>query len=92
VGQVHFAQRGRFHVVDFWLKNAFMLDVLTEELKAEYLATQTLEGWRAGAVAMARKQETADIEWLTARLRWGSLRGLRPESCQSATVKGFGCR
>jgi hypothetical protein len=34
-----------------------MLEVLTEELKAEYLATQTLEAWRAGAAAMARKQQ-----------------------------------
>ena len=49
-------QRGRFHVVEFWLENAVMLEVLTEELKAEYLATQTLEAWRAGAAAMARKQ------------------------------------
>ena len=51
-----FAQRGRFHVVEFWLENAVMLEVITEELKHEYLATQTLEAWRAGAAAMARAQ------------------------------------
>lgn len=51
-----FAQRGRFHVVEFWLENAVMLEVLTENLKSEYLATQSLEAWRAGSAAMARNQ------------------------------------
>lgn len=51
-----YAQRGRFHVVEFWLENAIMLEVLTEDLKQEYLATQTLEAWRAGVAAVARNQ------------------------------------
>lgn len=51
-----FAQRGTFHVVEFWLENAVMLEVLPEPLKQEYLATQTLDNWRRGAAAMARRQ------------------------------------
>jgi hypothetical protein len=50
------AQRGRFHVVEFWLENVVMLEVLPEDFKQEYLASQTLEGWRAGAAALARRQ------------------------------------
>jgi hypothetical protein len=51
-----FARRGRFHVVELWLENAVMLEVLTEELKREYLAASTPEAWHAGEAAMARKQ------------------------------------
>lgn len=51
-----FAQRGNFHVVEFWLENAVMLEVLPEELTKEYLATQTLENWRKGTAAMSRNQ------------------------------------
>lgn len=50
------AQRGRFHVVEFWLENAVMLEVLTEDFTKQYLATQTLEAWRGGVAAMARNQ------------------------------------
>jgi len=50
------AQRGRFHVIELWLENAVMLEVLPDDFKQEYLASQTLEGWRAGAAALARKQ------------------------------------
>jgi len=48
------AQRGRFHVVELWLENAVMLEVLPEPFKQEYLATQTLDQWRAGVGAMER--------------------------------------
>ncbi len=56
-----FAQRGRFHVVEFWLENAVMLEVLTEELKQEYLATQTIEAWRAGVAANERRVDRPDL-------------------------------
>lgn len=52
-----YAQRGKFHVVEFWLENTVMLEVLPEPLKQEYLATQTLEAWRAGAAAQSRQGE-----------------------------------
>ena len=53
------AQRGRFHVVEVWLENAVMLEAMPEPLKQEYLATQTLDQWRAGVAAMERKQGQA---------------------------------
>lgn len=51
-----YARRGQFHVVEFWLENAVMLEVLTEELAQEYRGSQTLETWRHGTAAMARRQ------------------------------------
>jgi hypothetical protein len=29
---------GCFHVIEFWVENAFLLEVLTQEMQAEYLA------------------------------------------------------
>ena len=48
------AHRGNFHVVEFWLEDTVMLEVLPDDFKREYLATQTLEAWRAGIAAHAR--------------------------------------
>lgn len=38
---------GAFGVVEFWLEDATMLELLTADMQAEYLATMTPEGWRA---------------------------------------------
>ena len=35
-----------FGVIEFWVENSFMLEVLTPEMQAEYLATMTIDGWR----------------------------------------------
>lgn len=50
-----YAQRGKFHVVEFWLENIVMLEVLPEALKREYLASQTLDAWRTGTAALLRR-------------------------------------
>jgi hypothetical protein len=41
---------GMFGVVELWLEDTTMLELLTAEMQAEYLATMTPEGWR-GALA-----------------------------------------
>jgi hypothetical protein len=53
------AQRGRFHVVEMWLENAVMLEVLPDAFQQEYLASQTLENWRTGVAATSRRQPPA---------------------------------
>lgn len=36
-----------FGVIEFWIENSVMLEVLTPEMQQEYLDTMTLEKWRA---------------------------------------------
>lgn len=38
---------GAFGVLELWLEGTRMIEVLTPEMQAEYLATMTLAGWRA---------------------------------------------
>ena len=38
---------GVFGVIEFWVENRFMIEVLTAEMQAEYLAAATPEAWRA---------------------------------------------
>ena len=38
---------GVFGVIEFWLENSTMLEVLTEEMQADYLNRVTIDGWRA---------------------------------------------
>lgn len=38
---------GIFHVIEFWVENCFMLEVLTDEMQAEYVSRITIDGWRA---------------------------------------------
>jgi hypothetical protein len=45
--------RGPFRVIEVWIEGAFMLEVLTKEMQAEYLAAFTLEGWEAFLAAGA---------------------------------------
>jgi hypothetical protein len=49
--------RGPFHVVELWVEGRFMIEVLTPEMQAEYLANFDLEGYErflaAGLAAAA---------------------------------------
>lgn len=38
---------GVFGVIEFWVENRFMIEVLTAEMQAEYLAAATPQAWRA---------------------------------------------
>ncbi len=49
---VRYAQRGLFGVVELWLENNILLEVLTPELQARYLETQTVENWRRAVAAI----------------------------------------
>jgi hypothetical protein len=40
-------QRGPFRVIEYWVDNALMLEMLTPEMQAEYQRSVTPEGWRA---------------------------------------------
>lgn len=42
-----------FHVIEFWIEDCFMLEVLTTEMQAEYTARVTIPGWRAMLAAGA---------------------------------------
>lgn len=42
---------GRFHVIEFWIENRIMIEVLTAEMQAEYLSAMTPADWRAMADA-----------------------------------------
>lgn len=37
---------GVFRVVEFWLENAFMLEIMTADMQAEYVARITPANWR----------------------------------------------
>ena len=45
-----------FHVVEFWIENSTMLEFLTPEMQAEYLAFATPENFRAMAAAASVPQ------------------------------------
>lgn len=38
---------GVFRVIEFWVENAFLLEVLPPEMQAEYTSRMTIDGWRA---------------------------------------------
>jgi len=42
---------GRFGVVEVWLENRLMIEVLTPEMQAEYLASMTPAGWSEALAA-----------------------------------------
>ena len=44
---------GMFGVVELWLENMTMIEVLTADMAEEYLATMTIDGWRAALAAGA---------------------------------------
>ncbi len=49
---------GVFHVIEFWVENCFMLEVLTTEMQAEYTSRVTIEGWRTMLAAGAPHRTT----------------------------------
>jgi hypothetical protein len=38
---------GVFGVIEFWVENAMMIEVLTPEMQAEYVGAITIDNWRA---------------------------------------------
>ena len=40
-------QRGPFRVIEYWVDNTLMLEMLTPEMQAEYQRSITPDGWRA---------------------------------------------
>ena len=47
---------GLFGVIEMWIEGRQMIEVLTPEMQAEYLATANLEGWRRMTAARAQAQ------------------------------------
>jgi hypothetical protein len=45
--QTSLCNRGPFRVIEFWVDNALMLEMLTPEMQAEYQRTVTPDGWPA---------------------------------------------
>jgi hypothetical protein len=39
--------RGPFHVIEYWVEDSFMFEVLPPEFQQEYLANVTIPGWEA---------------------------------------------
>lgn len=38
---------GAFHVIEVWVENCFLLEVLPADMQAEYVSRVTIEGWEA---------------------------------------------
>ena len=51
-----YARRGVFGVVEMWIENSIMFELLPPEQQKEYLSTQTLNGWRTVVAAIAARQ------------------------------------
>ena len=51
-----FARRGLFSVVELWLDNETMLEVLTADQQKQYLESQTLDAWRMLTQKMSGQQ------------------------------------
>lgn len=37
---------GVFEVIEFWVENCFMLEVLTADMQSDYVSRVTIDGWR----------------------------------------------
>lgn len=46
----HRKRGGLFGVVEMWIEGRLMIEVLTPQMQAEYLAAMTPDGWRAALV------------------------------------------
>jgi hypothetical protein len=44
---------GLFGVVEIWIEGRQMIEILTPDMQAEYLACMNFEAWRAMSAAMA---------------------------------------
>ncbi|MEZ5894590.1 MAG: hypothetical protein R3C58_15765 [Parvularculaceae bacterium] len=42
---------GMFRVIEFWVENTLMIEVLTAEMQKEYLAALTLDNWKKALAA-----------------------------------------
>jgi hypothetical protein len=42
-----------FGVIELWIENSLMIEVLTPEMQAEYLAGMTIDGWKQALAAGA---------------------------------------
>jgi hypothetical protein len=47
---------GRFGVIEFWIENRMMVEVLTREMQREYLETISIANWRAMLSAASTAQ------------------------------------
>lgn len=47
-----YAQRGPFGVVELWVENNFLFEVLSPELQAQYVGSQSIEDWRKAIAAI----------------------------------------
>jgi len=43
----HCRREGRFGLIELWIDGCLMIEVLTPEMQEEYVATVTLDNWRA---------------------------------------------
>lgn len=51
-----YAQRGLFGVVELWIENDMLFEVLPPELQKQYIETQKLEAWRGAVAAFKLRQ------------------------------------
>jgi hypothetical protein len=42
-----------FDVIEFWIENATMIEVLTSQMQHDYQATSSIEAWREAIGRMA---------------------------------------
>lgn len=54
-----YAQRGRFGVVELWLENTILFEVLPPDLQAQYVSTQSLDDWRLAVGAIEAQKAAA---------------------------------
>ncbi len=50
---VRCSRGGMFDVIEFWIENATMIEVLTSEMQTDYQATSSIEAWREAIGQMA---------------------------------------
>ncbi|MCA3694906.1 MULTISPECIES: hypothetical protein [Aquidulcibacter] len=50
---VRCSRGGMFDVIEFWIENSTMIEVLTSEMQRDYQATSSIEAWREAIGHMA---------------------------------------
>jgi hypothetical protein len=50
---VRCSRGGMFDVIEFWIENSTMIEVLTSEMQRDYQATSSIEAWREAIGRMA---------------------------------------
>lgn len=51
---VRCSRGGLFDVIEVWIENRTMIEVLTKEMTQDYIATSSVEDWRAAMDSVAR--------------------------------------